>query len=484
MTNEEIQCLLDEIKEKRVETRNLELKSATKGAPHKIYDTLSAFSNQDDGGVIVFGIDERADFTEVGVANYLELQNSIANQCLEMEPQVRPLITPFKRENEDKTLVIVEVPGIDVALRPCYYKGKGLFKGSYIRVGDHDEQMTAYEIYSYKAFRNRIYDDIRPVERASISELDDALVDDYVKILKASKPHLNTLSNEKIKALMSIYVGNHPSLSALLAFAPYPQAYFPQLCITAVRIAGTQIGDVGVNGERFIDNKRIEGNIANVLEGAIRFVRSNMKIGTYIDEVTGRNLERTEYPMVAIREALLNAIVHRDYSIHTEGTPVQVLMFDDRIEILNPGGLYGRITIDQLGKQRTDTRNPVLATMLETMNITENRYSGIPVMRKECTECGLEEPLFSDNRGNFCVTFFNAKKLGMSVGESVLTAVEKSILEFCKTAKNKKEIAEHLELSSTTYAFKTYVVPLLKKGLLKMTLPDNPTSRSQKFIKC
>ena len=74
-------------------------------------------------------------------------------------------------------------------------------------------------------------------------------------------------------------------------------------------------------------------------------------------------------------QAILNALVHRDYSIHTEGMPIQIIMFENRIEIRNPGGIYGRIRIDQLGKVQPDTRNPIIALELEVLKITENRYS-------------------------------------------------------------------------------------------------------------
>ena len=104
--------------------------------------------------------------------------------------------------------------------------------------------------------------------------------------------------------------------------------------------------------------------------------------------------DRTDYPITAIREAVINALVHRDYSIHTEGMPIQILMFDNRIEIHNPGGLYGRIRIDQLGKVQPDTRNPVLASELEVLGITENRYSGIPTIRKELEKYHLISPEF------------------------------------------------------------------------------------------
>lgn len=110
-------------------------------------------------------------------------------------------------------------------------------------------------------------------------------------------------------------------------------------------------------GERFLDNQRIEGNIAEMLDGAIQFVNRNMRVKTIVDPETGKRKDRTDYPITAIREAVLNALVHRDYSIHTEGMPIQLIMFENRMEIRNLGGIYGRIRIDQLGKVQPVTRN-------------------------------------------------------------------------------------------------------------------------------
>ena len=86
-----------------------------------------------------------------------------------------------------------------------------------------------------------------------------------------------------------------------------------------------------------------------MVEEAVGFCRRNMKIRTIIDPDTGARNDRPEYPVEAIREAILNALIHRDYSIYTEGTPVQVDLFADRREIHSPGSLYGRMTVEQLG---------------------------------------------------------------------------------------------------------------------------------------
>lgn len=149
-----------------------------------------------------------------------------------------------------------------------------------------------------------------------------------------------------------------------------------------------------------LDNQRIEGSISEMLDEAISFVKRNMKNKTIINPETGVREDRTDYPITAVREAIVNALVHRDYSIHTEGMPIQIIMYEDRMEIKNPGGIYGRIKVDQLGKMQPDTRNPVLALTLETLRITENRYSGIPTIRREMEKFHLREPEFADERGS------------------------------------------------------------------------------------
>lgn len=151
MTTEELYDKLKLIQKMKCETQNLELKSAEQGYPKRLYDSLSSFSNQDDGGIIVFGIDEKQDYKEVGVYDAQDIQKKINEQCLQMNPVVRPLITVVEKEN--KKFVSAEIPGIDLADRPCYYQGRGRLKGSYTRIGDSDEPMTEYEIYSYEAWK-------------------------------------------------------------------------------------------------------------------------------------------------------------------------------------------------------------------------------------------------------------------------------------------------------------------------------------------
>ena len=477
MLSEELLVLIKKIQEIKAESQTVEVKSAHNGCPKRLYDTLSSFSNQDGGGIIVFGLDEKQGFEAVGVYDLQDLQKSVTEQCNQMEPAVRGVFT--FAEYEDKNICALEVPSIELVERPCYYKGAGKVKGSYIRVGDADLPMTDYEIYSYESYKKHVHDDEREVERIDLSYMDREILDKYIVEKKQAKPKFSKLNEEQIYEMLNIKRDERFTLAAVMNFALYPQGVFPQLGITAVVVPGYSIGELGNSGERFVDNKRIEGTISEMLEEAMVFCKRNMKIKTIIDSKTGKRNDRTEYPINAVREAILNALIHRDYSVHTEGTPIQINFFTDRLEIHSPGGLYGRMTVEQLGKARPDLRNPTLATMAESLNQAENRYSGIPTIRMEMKEYGLPEPEFKNGRNEFVVILYN-KEIEQ---KKIYLTLEDKIVEFCKEPKSRKEIAEFLEIKTTTYAYSKYILPLLEEGRLGMTIPDIPASRNQKYYK-
>ena len=477
MLSEELLVLIKKIQEIKAESQTVEVKSAHNGCPKRLYDTLSSFSNQDGGGIIVFGLDEKQGFEAVGVYDLQDLQKSVTEQCNQMEPAVRGVFT--FAEYEDKNICALEVPSVELVERPCYYKGAGKVKGSYIRVGDADLPMTDYEIYSYESYRKHVHDDEREVERIDLSYIDREILDKYIVEKKQAKPKFSKLNEEQIYEMLNIKRDERFTLAAVMNFALYPQGVFPQLGITAVVVPGYSIGELGNSGERFVDNKRIEGTISEMLEEAMVFCKRNMKIKTIIDSKTGKRNDRTEYPINAVREAILNALIHRDYSVHTEGTPIQINFFTDRLEIHSPGGLYGRMTVEQLGKARPDLRNPTLATMAESLNQAENRYSGIPTIRMEMKEYGLPEPEFKNGRNEFVVILYN-KEIEQ---KKIYLTLEDKIVEFCKEPKSRKEIAEFLEIKTTTYAYSKYILPLLEEGRLGMTIPDIPASRNQKYYK-
>lgn len=412
----------------------------------------------------------------VGVYDAQDLQKKVTEQCLQMEPPVRAMLTIA--EYNGKTIVSAEIPAIDISERPCYYRGAERTKGSYIRVGDADLPMTDYELYSFEAFRKHLHDDERPVERATMDFLDKESIQQYIRKISIDRPGFSKLSDKQILEMLNITRNDVPTIAAVMNFGLYPQGFFPQLSITAIVVPGTEIGDVDLDSARFIDNKRISGTIQDMVEEALNFCLRNMKVKTIISKETGIHKDKTEYPIEALREAILNAMIHRDYSIHTEGTPVQIDFFTDRVEIHSPGSLYGRMSIEQLGIAKPDLRNPALAVMTEILTAAEHRYSGIPTMRKAMKNHGLPEPKFENRRNEFVVTLYNTADIVENVPDTEIT---NNLLEFCRVPRSRQEITEYLGVKTVFYAMQHYVHPLLADGILAMTIPEKPKSKYQKY---
>ena len=473
MLEEELEKLAIRVTIQKAESQTIELKSAHQGCPTRLYDSLSSFSNQNEGGVILFGIDEKDDFSIKGVYDAQDLQKKVAEQCKQMEPPVRALFTVC--DIDGKKIVSAEIPGVDVDLRPVFYKGVGRIKGSYIRVGESDEQMSEYEVYSYEAFRKRIRDELRTVDDEKFSLINNERISHYLNEIKKEKDNLaKSVSDDDILELMGITKGGKPTLAGLMCFSIYPQAYYPQLCITAVALPGTEQGISGINDERFIDNKRITGSIPEMLDSAVDFVRRNSRNITIIDS-NGRRIDKPEYPVKAVREAILNALVHRDYSSYTENIPVRIEMYRDRLEIINSGGLYGNISINELGQVRPDTRNPALANILEVLHYTENRYSGIPTIMNEFASNNFPMPVFSVKHGDFKVVMRN-------IFYSDNISIEEAVIDFCSKPRSRDEIVSFVG-KSKNYVSSKIIIPLTKKGALKLTIPEKPKSSAQKYYK-
>ena len=482
MIEQELHSLIQQIQMRGCEEQTTEVKSAHRGCPEKLYDTISSFSNQNSGGTFVFGLDERESFKKVGVYDAQDLQKKVMEYCEQMTPVVRPVFTVC---NEGPLVFVsAEIPPIDIADRPCFKTAKGRLQGSYIRVGDADKPMTEYEVYSYEAFRKKYRDDVRPVERASLKVLDLNKVTEYLGRKKSERPHLAATTEEQLLELTGITRDGKITITALLLFGLYPQAYYPQLSINATCVPGSEMGIVDGMGNRFTDTKHVEGTLSDMLDGALAFVRKNMRVATRIDPTTGQRIDIPQYPMDAVREAILNALVHRDYSLHTEGMPIQLIMYTDRMEIINPGGLYGRLTIDQLGNVQPDTRNPVLVTAMETLGKTENRYSGIPTIRYAMKKLSLPAPIFTDSRGKFTVTLYNASSTAEGEAHpetSTQYSDEKGLIDFCRVPRSRKEIVEYLGISSGQYALRRYLDPLVQAKIILMTDPHKPRSPKQTY---
>lgn len=478
MIEKELVQLIDEIIHQKCEKQHIEIKKAGKGMPERLYDTFSSFSNQTGGGIIIFGIDEKNNYEVSGVYNAQDLQVQVKNAAEQMEPIVRPFFTVT--EYNGTIVVSAEISECDPESKPCFYRPAGRIRGSYVRIGESDMPMTDYEVYSYEVYKRKIRDELRTVERATVDDFNRDILTGYFSKLRLDKPQLAKHTEERILQLQGMTQRNTPTVAGLMLFGDYPQAFFPQISITAMVVDGKEIGTIGGLGERFVDNKRFEGTISEMLDAAMIFVRRNIKNAVIIDE-NGKRTDRPEYPLIAVREIILNALIHRDYSVHTEDSPIRVILYSDRLVVENPGGLYGRLTVSDLGKMPGDTRNPFIAGNLEVMIGTENRFSGIPTIFEEMRRAGLMPPIFESFRGRFKVTLYNERQNQKAIAETENQTVEERILLCCNAPKSKEEIAKLLNIKTPYYVVTKYLRPLVNSGRLAMTIPEKPKSKFQKY---
>lgn len=486
MVEEAFRALLHKVETQPCELQTLEIKAAHRGCPERLYDTFSAFANQDEGGILLFGLDEQQHFARVGVYDPADLQRKLMEVGEGMSPIIRPIFSVYTEGGLH--FVAAEIPPVDLSERPCFYRARGRIAGAFVRVGEGDKPMSEYEVYRYEAYRKQIKEDLRPVEGPLPLLLDESRVEQYRLARTRDRPNLAELPREQLDELIYLRREGRLTLTALLLFGIYPQAHFPQLAIVASRFPSVEPGGIGEEGTRLVDSMRLEGRLEEMLEGALAFVKRNIRMAIRIDARTGRREDCPEYPLDAVREALLNALVHRDYSRYTENQPIQLRLYPDRLEIRSPGGLYGRSRIDQLGKAQPDTRNPELVLAMEVLGLTENRYSGIPRICRAMLQAGHPRPEFSDNRGEFVVCLrsqpLRAQEMAMlKATPQGKATLQERLLDFCATPRSRQEIADFLGIKSTSYAINRHIAPLVQRGVLHLLHPDRPKSSKQRYFR-
>jgi len=233
------------------------------------------------------------------------------------------------------------------------------------------------------------------LENTDLSHIDKNKLKEF---LQRVAQHMDTkiprLSPREVLEGFNCAVNTSLTTTGALFFAKNPQGFFPYIEIKAARFKGTKVGE-------FIDESRIRGTLPEMLDDAEKFVRKNTRKAMKVVEF--ERFEIPEYPYEAIRESIVNAIAHRDYSV--TGATISVLIFDDRIEISSPGGLFGGLTIDNLEGKHI-TRNSMICKLLYEIGEMEEYGTGIRKMKKKMKDYGLPEPSFEEEAGFFKVTFY------------------------------------------------------------------------------
>lgn len=424
MHDEELAEIVGNLRDVGSDIAAVEVKAAAGGLSRSLRHTLSAFANT-RGGVVILGLDESSGFAATGVEDPAKMASDLASLCAtDMEPALRPLIGVHQFEGVH--LVVAEIPELDRTAKPCFYRGAGISQGSYVRVGDGDHRMSSYEVQLMLANRGQPRWDEEPVPGTVLADLMPELVDGMIARLRTRRPYaFGDVETLDALRLLKVLVpdgrgGEVASLAGLLALGRFPQAHFPLLMLSFVHHPLPE-GAGLVSGERFIDNVVAEGPIPIMVRDALLAIHKNMKRRSFVRGV-GRE-DVWEYPTEALREGVVNALVHRDLSSDARGSQVQVDMFPDRLSIHSPGGLFGGVTTDQLGQDGvTSTRNATLLRILEDVpvpgsdrTVCENRGTGIRTMIAALRAARMSPPEFADRVSRFTVSFPNHTLLAEDV---------------------------------------------------------------------
>lgn len=412
--------LIDEIRSG--ESSNIEFKVEVPKKSEKYIKTVVAFANT-AGGKIIIGIDDKThEVIGVDTNEVFKIIDNITNTISDMcYPQIFPSIEVDTIE--DKSVIVIEIyPG---ACRPYYMKSMGKELGTYIRVSGTSRPADEAILKDLELQGSHHSFD----EMICVGErYDESLAEDLCKAIKNHMVEAVGTSSEKEK-VKEVTVQNlinwgvikkmEGMLFPTNAFVLLTNNSFPFAKIQCALFKGT---------ERvvFIDKKEFDGPLYVQIEEAYDFVLKHINLGAEINELVRK--ERYELPIEAIREAIVNAVTHRNF---LDRACVQVAVYDDRVEITSPGMLYGGLTIEQIKEGGSKIRNRCIAEIFSRMKIIESWGTGIKRMYSSCKEYGIREPELLEIGDSFRVNLYRPsyKNNSKSSSKSSLKSSSKSSLK-------------------------------------------------------
>jgi len=431
MNEEELKKLIDS-----GETEIIEFKSALNNS---FYESISAFANT-KGGTILLGVDKRKNIVGVEASDkYLsDLTNRIVNK-LSVYPDIET------KDIEGKRVFVITIVHSGY---PVSYEGR-----NYERVGNTTREMNSERLKAL-LLKDKSWDSIS--DDFSIEEIEGETVERFLRLAVDKKRLSETSLGEPIPIILEkLGLAGDGKLrkGAILLFGKNPQKHFVNLCVRIGRLKGDAT---------IIDDKWVKGNLFQQLEETQNILRQFMSVRYEIREMEREDV--WDYPIPALREALLNALIHRDY--FDIANFIQIKVYEDRVWFFNRGGLLEGITIEQLKKPHNSyLRNPLIAKVFYLAGYIEQYGSGTVRMVEWMKEAGLPEPEYREEMGGFSVYFYkdiyteeNLEKMGLN--ERQIRAV--------RYVKNKgrisnKELQELNEISRQTAAREL-------SGLMKMNI--------------
>ena len=253
-----------------------------------------------------------------------------------------------------------------------------------------------------------------------------------------------------------------------------------------------------------LDDREFTGSLISLLQNGLEFVFNNSK--KQWKKVSDSRIEMPDYPERSVQEGLVNALIHRDYL--EIGSEVHIDMYDNRLEIYSPGGMYDGSLVQERDVLRVPSkrRNPIIADAFNRLRLMERRGSGF---KKICSDYNSQvnyteamAPQFYSDFDSFVLTLWNlnysektqetgektqetgekTQETGEKTQETRGKDIRNKIIEFCSVPRSRVEIAEHIEYKSKSTLWRIYLKPLIVEGKLQMTIPEQPKNRNQKYI--
>lgn len=367
--------LLEEIK--GGEGKKLEFKESLPKSD-QIAKTVIAFSNT-SGGKIVIGVNDDRVITGINSdEDVFSLQDTVSSIIYD---NCAPVILPeiYVENIEGKELLVIEV--FRGGHLPYYLKNKGKNQGTYLRLGATNRLADYEHIVELERHRRNVSFDEEINYDISLNDLDLSPLEK--EFAKAGK----TLDEDKYKNLKLIKEEKdtlYPTHGLLILLGQYEH-----VSLKCSRFKGTTM-------DLFLDRKEYTGDLFSQMEQAVAFIQNHLHLRS---EISGlKRVDTYEIPMEAIRETLVNAIVHRDYT--NRGRDIKIGIYDDIVNVVSPGSLPFGLTVNELLKGRSEVRNRTVARVFKELGYIEQWGSGIQRIYSSCEKAGLKEPVISES-GDF-----------------------------------------------------------------------------------
>lgn len=420
-----------------------------------------AFANA-KGGMVLIGVDDD------GIVKSKALDNGVRSNIQDIARDCDPSIDISIEtiDHEPNVLVVHVKEGLN---KP--YRCTG---GFYMREGASSNKRTTQEIYEMFKDADRFsFDDALNLKADFETYFDPNTLRRFFS--EAKKEQI--LSNEDTLHNLGVleFVDEKPVLNntGILFFTKEPQRFLPQAIIQCVRYKGIIKLDIE-------DQKDMTFDVITNIDEVFGFLRRSLDVAFKFVSGSPTRIEVWEVPYIALKEALINAIAHRDYI--NKGTHIQVEVFDDRVSITNYGGLVKGLSVDELRK-RSMHRNPNIVNLLHRSNFIEKLGTGLLRIDSELEKAGLPKAELEINEHWFSIIFKRMYKVINEDGILEHLKQSENILRYCsEKSRSRAEIFEFLQLSNETRNFIRHILPLLDNELIQMTIPDKPRSMNQRYI--